>query len=61
KEGSLISNNTGGSGGYGDPSKRDPHSLLNDVINGYMTIESAKKQYGMSVDSDAGKVASKPV
>ena len=45
----VISLNPPGGGGYGNPSERDPQLVLQDVVNGYVTIEAAKAQYGVEV------------
>lgn len=37
-------------GGYGDPYKRDIKRVAEDVRNGYITLEQAKKDYGVEVD-----------
>lgn len=38
-----------GGGGYGDPFQRDPESVLDDVVNQYITIEQAESQYGVVI------------
>jgi N-methylhydantoinase B len=35
-----------GSGGYGSPARRDPARLRDDVVNGYVSPESAAADYG---------------
>ena len=40
----------GGGGGYDDAIKRDPEAVLKDVINGYVSIESAQRDYGIVID-----------
>jgi len=35
-----------GSGGYGPPSARDPALLREDLANGYVTPEAARRDYG---------------
>ncbi len=40
-----------GGGGYGDPFQRDPAAVLDDVLNGYVTIEAAARDYGVVVRS----------
>jgi N-methylhydantoinase B len=40
-----------GGGGYGDPFERDPEAVLDDVLNGYVSIEAAKRDYGVVVRS----------
>ena len=46
---SVVEMNPPGGGGFGDPTERDPHSVLNDVINGYVSIKQAEIQYGVIV------------
>lgn len=41
--------NPPGGGGYGDPFKRAPEQVLDDVINGYVSIEAAERDYGVVV------------
>jgi len=38
-----------GGGGYGDPRRRTPEAVLRDVVNGYVTMEAAEREYGVSV------------
>jgi N-methylhydantoinase B len=40
----------GGGGGYGSPLKRDPEMVRWDVINGYVSIECARQDYGVVID-----------
>ncbi|MBK8020657.1 MAG: hydantoinase B/oxoprolinase family protein [Chloroflexi bacterium] len=49
-EGDILSNNSGGGGGWGDPFKRDPKRVLSDVMNDYVSIESARQDYGVVID-----------
>ena len=44
-----IDMNPPGGGGYGNPFERDPERVLADVINGYVSIEAAKADYGVVV------------
>ena len=39
-----------GGGGYGDPRERDPEHVLEDVVDGYVSIESARDDYGVVVE-----------
>ena len=41
--------NPPGGGGYGDPFERDPEAVLADVVNGYVSIEAAAREYGVLV------------
>ncbi|WP_309570567.1 hydantoinase B/oxoprolinase family protein, partial [Deinococcus sp.] len=36
-------------GGYGDPLRRDPQRVLDDVADGYVSVESAREQYGVVI------------
>jgi N-methylhydantoinase B/oxoprolinase/acetone carboxylase alpha subunit len=38
-----------GGGGYGDPHKRDPETVLADVIFGLVSIEGAQDDYGVAI------------
>ncbi len=39
-----------GGGGFGDPRLREPAQTLNDVLNGYVSIRTAEKEYGVVID-----------
>lgn len=39
-----------GGGGYGDPRQRDAKRVLADVVDGYVSIESARKEYGVVLE-----------
>ena len=43
---------TPGGGGYGDPFERDPDAILSDIKDGYVSVESAKHQYGVIIDQN---------
>jgi N-methylhydantoinase B len=47
---------TTGSGGYGSPLERDPASVLEDVLNGRVSGESAQADYGVIIDDEAVNV-----
>jgi N-methylhydantoinase B len=40
-----------GGAGYGDPFERDPTAVLNDVVNGYVTLGAAERDYGVVIRS----------
>ena len=48
--GDVVSISAGGGGGYGDPKQRDPEKVLMDVINGFVSEESAMRDYGVVLD-----------
>ena len=39
-----------GSGGYGRPQERDRDRLRNDVLDGYVTVEAAQRDYGANLN-----------
>lgn len=41
---------TGGGGGWGHPFDREPEEVLNDVLGGFVSIESARADYGVAID-----------
>lgn len=41
--------NLPGGGGYGDPRARPAEQVLADVVNGYVSIEAAEREYGVVV------------
>ena len=41
-------------GGYGDPRQRDPQRVLGDVLDGFVSVEQAERDYGVVIK--AGKV-----
>ena len=45
----IIFHNPGG-GGYGDPLERAPEVVQSDVIDGYVSLEKAKEDYGVIID-----------
>jgi N-methylhydantoinase B len=49
KAGDIFRLETPGGGGLGDPFGRDPESVLDDVIQGYVSPEQAAAEYGVSV------------
>jgi N-methylhydantoinase B len=43
---------TGGGGGWGAPSERDPEAVRRDVREGYVSAAAARRDYGIKADSD---------
>jgi N-methylhydantoinase B len=37
----------GGGGGWGDPLERDPQKVLGDVLDEYVSLEGARRDYGV--------------
>ena len=44
---------TGGGGGYGDPFERPMERVLDDVLDGYVSVEAARRDYGVVIQ-DSG-------
>lgn len=49
KDGDSFVRPSAGGGGLGDPLERDIHSVLEDVIDEYVSIERARKDYGVVI------------
>jgi N-methylhydantoinase B len=49
KAGTLLRVDTAGGSGFGDPHAREPALVLTDVQNGYVSAESAERDYGVRV------------
>lgn len=48
--GDVLANCSGGGGGWGDPFTRDPEKVLHDVRDGYVSLTSARNDYGVEID-----------
>jgi N-methylhydantoinase B len=49
QSGDTFTRPSAGGGGYGDPLRRDPRLVVEDVIDGYVSIERAAKDYGVVI------------
>jgi N-methylhydantoinase B len=45
--GQKINYDYGGGGGWGDPLDRDPQAVLDDVLDEYVSVEGAERDYGV--------------
>jgi N-methylhydantoinase B len=54
--GDVVTMDAAGGGGYGDPLEREMELVESDVIEGYVSIESSREDYGVAIDSETGKV-----
>ncbi len=54
--GDIFCLTQGGGGGYGDPLERDPKMVEWDVLNGYVSLDGAKRDYGVWIDAVTGQV-----
>ncbi len=55
--GDVVCVVTAGGGGYGEPLERDPARVLLDVVNGFVSTDSALRDYGVEIrDGTARRV-----
>ncbi|MEC7202664.1 MAG: hydantoinase B/oxoprolinase family protein [Pseudomonadota bacterium] len=54
--GDVVAVGTPGGGGFGDPRKRPPELVLQDVRRGYYTMEEARDMFGVILSSDLTSV-----
>lgn len=52
KTGEIFGKVSGGGGGVGNPVDRDPALVLDDVVNGYVTVEHAREVYKVVIDPE---------
>lgn len=50
--GTVVKTHTGGGGGFGLAVDREPARVREDVLEGYVTVEGAKEQYGVVIRAD---------
>jgi N-methylhydantoinase B len=56
ERGDVIEFHSAGGGGYGSAFERDPELVESDVLNGYVSIERARAEYGVVIDPVTRKV-----
>lgn len=56
EEGSTLRYTGTCGGGYGNPFKRDPHQVYEDVLDDYVTVEQAREYYGVVIKEDLSGV-----
>lgn len=56
KAGDVVSLRLPGAGGYGNPLERDPALVLRDVRDGKVSLEAARRDYGVVVDPETWTV-----
>ena len=56
KPGDVVTIDAAGGGGNGNPSERDPEMVRSDVVEGYVSIEKAREDYGVVIDPRTLKV-----
>jgi len=50
--GDLLLFKTWGGGGWGNPLEREAQRVLDDVINDFVSLESARADYGVVIDEE---------
>jgi len=50
--GDRIYHRVSGSGGFGEPSQRDPESVLHDVREGKVSVDQARNRYQVVIDPE---------
>ena len=54
-KGAAVHLYTGGGGGYGDPSERDPQAVADDITDGYVSEDASRTVYPHAfTDGDGG-------
>ena len=53
--GDAVAYEGGGGGGFGDPFARDPQRVLRDVVEGFVTIDGARRDYGVAITTPNGR------
>ena len=56
EEGETYTFEAPGGGGWGDPLDRDPESVREDVLDGFVSLERAKEDYGVILDPQTYEV-----
>lgn len=54
KAGDVVIVVTTGGGGWGDPLEREPEIVLRDVIDGKVSLDVARAEYGVVIDARSG-------
>lgn len=52
KKGSTYTIYSSGGGGWGNPLERDPEKVRLDVLNGFVSLKSAREDYGVALSED---------
>jgi len=53
KKGDLVRVYTAGGGGWGDPLERETDQVLNDVLDGFVSVGAAESSYGVVIDPES--------
>ena len=53
-QGALIVHEQAGGGGFGDPARRPPSLVREDILDGKISAEFARWHYGFAADGERG-------
>jgi len=56
KPGDTVMIDAAGGGGYGNPLEREPEAVESDVMEGYVSVEKAREDYGVIINPKTLKV-----
>ncbi|GIX47972.1 MAG: methylhydantoinase [Candidatus Tectimicrobiota bacterium] len=56
RQGDVLRVQTAGGGGWGNPAERDPLLVLQDVKDGFVSLQSAYQDYGVVIDPQTWKI-----
>ncbi len=56
KPGDVVTIDAAGGGGCGNPLEREPERVESDVMEGYVSLEKAREDYGVIIDPKTMKV-----
>jgi N-methylhydantoinase B len=56
KRGDVFRHEMPGAGGWGDPLEREPSRVLRDVRNEFVSLASARDDYGVIIDTAAWRI-----
>ena len=56
RKGQVFTHTTAGAGGYGNPLERDPDLVLDDVRNDKVSVEAARREYGVCILQSPWKI-----
>ena len=54
--GDVVTMDAAGGGGCGDPAQRDPLLVVQDVLDGYVSVEQARTVYKVVINPKTGKI-----
>ncbi len=52
KPGEIMFAQSAGGGGWGDPLERETSAVLQDVLDEYVSVEGAARDYGVVIESE---------